>query len=71
MIVGSESSSPVRVTKQVVVLPLPSSAVRVILCVVPSPDASSAPASGDWVIVTVASQLSVAAAYATKFGTVI
>ena len=52
-------------------LPLPSSAVMVILCVVPSPDAISAPAIGDWVISTEASQLSVATASATRLGTVI
>ena len=52
-------------------LPLPSSAVMVILCVVPSPDAISVPANGDWVISTEASQLSVATASATRLGTVI
>ena len=31
-------------------LPLPSSAVMVMLCVVPSPDAISVPAIGIWVI---------------------
>ena len=50
VITGSVSSSPVNTTVQVVVLPLPSSAVMVMLCVVPSPDAISVPAIGDWVI---------------------
>ena len=71
MITGSVSSSPVNTTVQVVVLPLPSSAVMVMLCVVPSPDAISVPANGDWVISTEASQLSVATASATRLGTVI
>ena len=71
MITGSVSSSPVSSTVQVVVLPLPSSAVMVMLCVVPSPDAIVVPAIGDCVISTEASQLSVAAASATRLGTVI
>ena len=71
MITGSVSSSPVSTTVQVVVLPLPSSAVMVMLCVVPSPEAMVAPAIGDCVISTEASQLSVATASATRSGTVI
>ena len=71
MITGSVSSSPVSSTVQVVVLPLPSSAVMVMLCVVPSPEAMLVPAIGDCVISTDASQLSVAAASATRSGTVI
>ena len=68
VITGLVSSSPVSSTVQVVVLPLPSSAVMVMLCVVPSPDAMVVPATGDCVISTDASQLSVAAASATRFG---
>ena len=71
MITGLVSSSPVSTTVQVVVLPLPSSAVMVMLWVVPSPEAISVPATGDCVISTEASQLSVAAASATRSGTVI
>src|SRR5512136_548151 len=68
---GLVSSSPVSTTVQVLVLPLPSSAVMVTLWVVPSPEAIVVPAIGFCVIVTLPVQLSVAAASPTRLGTVI
>src|SRR4030042_1442039 len=45
-ITGSLSSSPVSTTVHVLVLPFPSSAVMVMLCVVPSPEAMVVPVTG-------------------------
>ncbi|MBA7548697.1 hypothetical protein ES705_41163 [subsurface metagenome] len=72
VITGSVSSSPVNTTMQVVVLPLLSSTVIVILCVVPSPEAMFAPASGSWVIVSAPApvQLSVATTSTVRSGTI-
>ena len=67
--VGADWSSPVSTTEQVEVLPLPSSAVTTIVCVMPSPEARAVPKAGLCVKATDRSQLSVAVVPSVTFVT--
>lgn len=67
---GGVVSSPVNTTVHVLVFPLPSFAVTVTVCVVPSPELNIAPKTGFWVQLNVVEQLSVALAPSVRLGTI-